>query len=201
VAQALGGSMRGVQDGTGVYVAERGTPDCSILEGEVPTHSLTNEPHRGGDCDAHWESDAEAIHPNVTLVVLGGGHFAPVEVDGKWQHPCEAGWERVYGGEVEEEVRKLVKKSGKVYVAKIPYALKHWIKPGREEMIDCFNQTITSAAKRAGADVLDLKGHLCPGGTESCETTSEGEPIRPDGIHFGGKGANKVARWVIDSLK
>jgi len=202
VAQALGERMHAAQDGTGTFVVERGTADCSILEGEVPTHSLTNVPHAGGDCDARWDADVAELHPDVSLVILGGGHFAPVEVDGKWQHPCEEGWTRVYGAEVQEGLERLAKHSKRVYVAAIPYALKHWMKPGRDEMIDCFNKTLAdAAAKVPGARVLDLKGHLCPGGSSSCETMSDGEVIRPDGLHFAGKGALATAQWALLQLK
>jgi peptidoglycan/LPS O-acetylase OafA/YrhL len=200
VAQALGERMRTVDTELGAIVAERGTPNCSILEGKLPTRSLTNEPHAGGNCAARWVSDAETVKPDVTLVVLGGGHFAPVEIDGRWQKACEEGWMREYGAELESDLKKLAGKGGQVFVTKVPYPVGGWFKPGRNEMVDCLNQLVEAAAKKVpGVKILDLGARICPGGV--CEKDEDGEPIRPDGLHFGGAGAKKIARWTLGQLK
>jgi peptidoglycan/LPS O-acetylase OafA/YrhL len=202
VAQALGERMRSVQADKKMMIAERGTPNCSILEGTLPTLSLANQPHTGGDCDANWEKDAAMLRPDIAVVILGGGHFAPVDVDGKWQRPCEAGWTRVYGAEYEKDLRKIKPHVGQLWVTRIPYALGIWHKPERDGHIDCFNQLIEDVASRiAGVRILDLAKHLCPEGSASCTKESAGFPIRPDGLHFAGEGANETANWVLDQLK
>jgi len=200
VAQALGERMRAVQGGTGTFVTERGTPDCSIMEGKLPARSLTNVPHDGGNCAARWESDADELHPDVTLVVLGGGYFARVEVEGRWQRSCEPAWDAAYAEELYGRLKMLADKSGRVYLARVPYPVGGWQKPALNAQVDCFNRLLDGVAKRdARIRVLDLSAHLCPGGT--CALESEGAPIRPDGMHFGGKGAEAVARWVIGEIK
>lgn len=202
VAQALGERMRAMQSDKKLMIAERGTGDCSILEGTLPTRSLTNVPHAGGDCDAHWERDALLLHPDIALVVLGGSHFAPVEIEGQWQHPCQAGWTKAYGGELEEEVRKMVPYVGRIWLTRVPYPLKHWQTAERDQQIDCFNLMIDEvAAKIPGTRVLDLGKHLCPAGGASCATESAGHPIRPDGLHFAGDGAKETASWVLDQIR
>lgn len=202
VAQALGERMRSVQAGKKIMIAERGTPNCSILEGTVPTLSLSNRPHEGGDCDANWEKDAAMLRPDIALVILGGGHFAPVEVDGKWQRPCEAGWTRVYGAELEKDLRKMKPYVAQLWITRVPYALGIWHKPERDGHIDCFNQLVEDVASRVGnVRILDLAKHLCPAGSESCTKESAGFPIRPDGLHFAGDGAKETATWVLDQLK
>jgi len=202
VAQALGERMRSVQAGKKIMIAERGTPNCSILEGTVPTLSLSNQPHEGGDCDVSWEKDAVMLHPDIALVILGGGHFAPAEIDGKWQRPCEAGWTRVYGNELEKDLRKMKPHVGQLWVTRVPYALGIWHKPERDGHIDCFNQLIEDVASRIpGVRILDLAKHLCPEGSASCTKESAGFLIRPDGLHFAGDGAKETANWVLDQLK
>lgn len=201
VAQALGERLRSVQSEKKAIIAERGTPNCSILEGTLPTLSLSNKPHDGGDCDARWERDAAFLHPDVALVVLGGGHFAPVEIDGTWQKPCEAGWTKAYSAELEEEVRKMIPHVGQLWLTRIPYALKHWQKPERDEHVDCFNRMIEDvAANVPGVRILDLAKHLCPAGSASCTNESAGHPVRPDGLHFAGDGAKETARWVLEQM-
>ncbi len=201
VAQALGDRMRAVQAPHKVMIAERGTPNCSILEGTLPTRSLSNRPHDGGDCDERWERDATVFHPDIALVVLGGGHFAPVEIDGDWQLPCAKEWTKVYGAELEKEVRKLAPHAGQVWMTRVPYALGIWHKPERDGHVDCFNKMIDDVAARIpGVRVIDLGKHLCPAGSASCATQSAGHPIRPDGLHFAGDGAKESATWVIEQI-
>ena len=49
-----------------------------------------------------------------------------------------------------------------------------------------------------GVASLDLQARLCP--DDRCELTNRGAPIRPDGMHFDGKGAEEIARWVETEL-
>ncbi len=202
VAQALGERMRSVQAGKKVMIAERGTPNCSILEGTLPTLSLANRPHDGGDCDTRWEKDASVLHPDIALVILGGGHFAPVEIDGTWQRPCESGWTKAYSAELETNVRKMIPNVGQLWLTRVPYPLGVWYKPERDSHVDCFNQMIDDVASRfPTVRVLDLAKHVCPAGSASCAKESAGVLIRPDGLHFAGDGAKETALWVLDQLQ
>ncbi|MCC6557586.1 MAG: acyltransferase [Polyangiaceae bacterium] len=200
VAIALGERLRAVQEGSGSVVAERGVGDCSILEGTLPTRSLTNTPHEGGDCASRWKSDAAELRPDVTIVILGGGFFAPVEVGGKWQRPCEPGWGRAYGGELRRELASLRPDGGRVVLLLSPYPVGTWTGAAPKERVDCFNATLREAASGVeGVRVVDLPAELCPGG--ECRLKSGGAPIRPDGIHFGGPGAEGIARWVLARVR
>ncbi|MDI3285007.1 acyltransferase family protein [Polyangium sp. 15x6] len=200
VAESLGERMQSVQAGTGTIVSQRGTPNCSIMEGKLPTRSLTNEPHAGGDCGKRWASDVEELRPDVTLVVLGGGYFAPVEIDGRWQHVCEPEWDDAYADELERKLKVLADKSGRVYLARVPYPVGGWQRPGLNAQVDCYNTLLERTAKRdARVRMFDLAARLCPGG--ECTMENEGAAIRPDGMHFAGPGAKEIARWVIEQVK
>ncbi|WP_170319885.1 acyltransferase family protein [Polyangium spumosum] len=199
-AQSLGERMHAVQSGTGTIVFEKGTPDCSIMEGRRPARSLTNVPHAGGPCDARWASDADELHPDVTLVLLGGGFYARVELDGRWQRICDPAWDAAYAEVLGDQLVKLAGKTQRLYVARIPPPVGGWDKPELAGQVACFNRLIEKAAERdKRIHVLDLAGRLCPGGV--CTLVNEGEPIRPDGMHFGGPGAKEIARWVIEQVK
>lgn len=199
VAEALGERMRAVQASARAAVADRGIGDCSIMEGIRPTRSLTNEPHKGGNCAAAWEADVRALDPDVTLVVLGGGFFAPVELSGRWQRPCEPGWVEAYRDAVATKLAALAPRT-RVVVARVPYPVGSWDSPPLHGRVDCFNRTLDAAAMKVPASVtLDLFAFLCPEG--ACALTSDGAPIRPDGMHFQGEGANATARWVLAELR
>ncbi len=202
VAQALGERMRVLQAEKKIIVIERGTPNCSILEGTLPTLSLANRPHDGGDCDQSWKKDATTLHPDIALVILGGGHFAPVQIGDTWQRPCEAGWTKAYGTEVEKNLREMQPLVGQLWVTLIPYPLGVWYKPERDKHIDCFNEMIKDVASRVpGVKILDLAKQICPAGSASCVKESAGALVRPDGLHFSGEGAKDTARWVLDQIR
>ncbi len=207
VAVALGDRMRFVQGtvppGSPPYrpfVVARGIGDCSILHDQLPTRSLNNRAHDGGDCDAHWAHDADEVRPEVTLIVLGGGFYAPVQIDARWQKPCAAGWRAAYVAELRRNLILLGGRGGRIFLTLVPYPVGNWAASTPHALVDCFNDTLREAAAPVpGVQVLDLVGKLCPGG--ACTLTSQGAPIRPDGLHFDGLGGEEIARWVLGELR
>jgi peptidoglycan/LPS O-acetylase OafA/YrhL len=203
VAVALGDRLRFVQSSGNAAVAVRALGDCSILDEQLVTRSLNNRRHDGGDCDAQWAADVAELHPDVVLVVLGGGFFAPVEIDGKWQSACEAGWHEAYLKELTRQVKMLAGQGGRVAVARVPYPVGHWASEKWNRATDCFNAMLGEvAAAVPGVVLLPLKEQICPGkDDESCVLVSQGAQIRPDGMHFEGLGGEEIARWVLTRLR
>ncbi|HEX7602859.1 MAG TPA: acyltransferase [Polyangiaceae bacterium] len=200
VATALGSRLHAVQSKEDAVVAERGIGDCSILDGIVPTRSLTDVPHDGGNCGAKWTADVAELHPDVTLVVLGGGFFARVQIGEEWQRPCQVGWHDAYVKELIVLLRGLAPNGGRPIVVRAPYPVGTWKTPGVEDRVDCFNAALDEAvAAVPGVTTLDLVGHLCPG--RECALSADGAPIRPDGMHFEGPGADVTARWVLEEVR
>lgn len=200
VAEALGERLRFVQAESRAAVVDRGIGDCSLMENVLPTRSLTNEPHHGGNCGAAWEGDVAELHPDVTLIVLGGGFFAPVRIGETWQLPCERGWHDAYARELTRKLESLRALGGLRVVMRVPYPVGTWDSLPVHARVECFNRTLDDAvAASPGAVTLDLASELCAGGT--CRLESEGAPVRPDGMHFQGAGANATARWVLAQLR
>ncbi len=199
VAQALGERMFFVEDRVGAFVAERGVGDCSIMEGKLPTKSLTNVPHGGGNCAAKWAADAAELKPDVTLVILGGGFFAPIEIDGAWRRVCDPKARKPYLEQLVSLLGAMGKDAGRVVITLVPKPVGKWHKPLWDEATTCFNDAMREAAgKVPGASTLDLYARVCPGDT--CVLENAGAPIRPDGMHFGGLGAEETAEWVLTQL-
>ena len=203
VAVALGDRLRFVQDTGPAKVAVRAVGDCNTLDEQHVTKSLNNRRHDGGDCDAKWASDVAELRPDVSLVVLGGGFFAPVEIDGKWRVACDPEWRAAYVKELTRQVAILGDGGGRVVLVKVPYPVDHWASERWDRATDCFNAMLSEVASASPrVDVLDLKGELCPGGDHtSCALTSQGAPIRPDGMHFEGLGGEEIARWTLKRLR
>ncbi len=199
VAEALGERMHWVQKETGKVVADQGVGNCSILHDQYLAHSLEGRPHIGGDCDANWQKQIEIQQPDVVLVVLGGGYFAPVKIGEKWHKCCEKQWDDAYEKELTAKIAMMKGMGVKVIVTIVPYPVGGWRGKGLQEKIDCFHGILKrSAAAVPGTELLDLQTELCPGG--NCKMEDQGAPIRPDGMHFQGLGAENIARWVLKQI-
>jgi hypothetical protein len=79
------------------------------------------------------------------------------------------------------------------------YPVGKWQRPGLNDNVDCYNTSLRTAAEAAGAEGLDLNGYLCP--DRKCTITSRDAPVRPDGLHFDGLGAEDTAQWVLAQLR
>lgn len=203
VAVALGDRLRYMQDTGRAKVAVRAVGDCNILDEQHPTKSLNNRRHDGGDCDSKWASDVAELRPDVTLVMLGGGFFAPVEIGGAWRVACDAEWKGAVRAELTRNLKLLAAPGGRVVIARAPYPIEHWASDKWNRATDCWNALVDEvAAASPGVKVLPLKEQLCPGPDHtSCMLKSKGALIRPDGMHFEGLGGEEIARWVLGELR
>jgi peptidoglycan/LPS O-acetylase OafA/YrhL len=199
VAVALGERLRFVQRGTDASVVVRAAGDCSLLEGVVPVLSLNGRAHDGGDCAAAWASDATELRPAVTLVVLGGGFFARARIGGELRRACDPSWRQAYAKELARRLASIRFATSRLVVALAPYPVGRWEDANPRALVDCFDDTVREvAASVPGVALLDLRAELCPGG--ACALEENGAPIRPDGVHFDGPGAEPIARRVLGRL-
>jgi peptidoglycan/LPS O-acetylase OafA/YrhL len=198
VALTLGERMVVESRSAHVSVFPRGVVECSVLDGEVPTRSVRNLPHRGGNCAAHWNADVDEVRPDVTLVVLGGAFLASARVDGRWRFACDPRFQDAYARALTDRLRALGPRAGSVVLARVPRPTGAWDNPKARERVRCFDDLVDDVARRVPqASLLDLAAHVCPDG---CALESDGEPVRPDGLHFRGHGADATAEWVLERL-
>jgi peptidoglycan/LPS O-acetylase OafA/YrhL len=199
VAIFLGVALRYRQEEANVFVAERGVGDCSILSNLPEAYFGEKKPGDSNSCSAEWVEDARALHPDVTLVVLGGAYFGRLHIGGALVDSCQDAWRQAFERQLDRLLDAMSPDAGKVILVLVPYPLGRWRSEGLLEKVDCFNATLAHAAKVRGLATIDLKGHVCP--TEACTLLSDGEPIRPDGLHFDGVGAEESARWTLAEVR
>jgi peptidoglycan/LPS O-acetylase OafA/YrhL/lysophospholipase L1-like esterase len=199
VALALGARMHFAQDSAHAYADHRAIGDCSILDGITPVFSMSGPPHGNGNCARNWVTDVEELKPDVTAIVLGGAYFSTVEVDGRRRSVCHPGWGAAYGKRLRELLEAIAPHTKRRAVVLAAYPVGKWQTPTLNGKVDCYNRILKEAAESAGADAIDLNAFVCPNGR--CTITSRDAPVRPDGLHFDGLGAEDTARWVLQQLR
>lgn len=188
VAKFLGLAMRYRQDEKRSFVAERGVGSCSIFE---PTPYIENgKTELTSSCSLQWASDVAELHPDVTFIVMGGGFFS--------NSACTKKFGIDYKRRVSELTKAMGNNAGQIVIARVPYPIKSWRHSNVMERVDCFNRLLVDIARENHFPMVDLMQHVCP--TRECNQESEGKPIRPDGLHFDGGGAEETARWVLGEL-
>ena len=199
VSGKLGVALRYRQDEAQAFVAERGVGNCSILQSLTITN-LQNGPHTdAGGCAARWVDDVTELRPDVAFIVLGGGYFARMEIDGKKQDSCQPEWHAAYRARLESLVDAMQPFTGRIVLMLAPYPMGRWRSEGLLERVDCFNDILREVATEKRLATVDLATHVCP--TRDCILLSQGEPIRPDGLHPDGVGAEESARWTLGELR
>jgi hypothetical protein len=199
VGISLGNRMYWAQRYMDSVVVQRAIGDCSILDGIVPVHSMGGWDHGNGNCARNWVKDVEELHPDVTMIVIGGAYFSKVKADGRWRSVCERGWHDPFVKRLGELLVAMAPNAGRRVVVLAAYPVGKWQKKGLDDMVDCFDRMLREAAEASGSEVLDLNGWLCP--AHKCTMTSNDAPVRPDGLHFDGLGAEETARWVFEQIR
>jgi peptidoglycan/LPS O-acetylase OafA/YrhL len=184
-ANSLGWGLRGVHK-QGVDVELMGQDGCTMLWDAcyAPT----------------WAQRTQELHPNATLVVLGGAFLHGLTLDDGWRKSCYPGWDSQFESALAPRLRDLKSSDGRVWAVTIPYVLGPWETPVFRAEVDCINTSIRKAAGSVeGVRVLELGERLCPKGV--CAREFEGVEIRPDGVHYSVEGATEISRWVLEQIE
>jgi hypothetical protein len=180
VARFLGNTLRFRQAGAQAFVAQRGVGNCSI-------HPATD----GSSCASDWVTDVTSLRPDVTFIILGGGFLGP--------RTCQIDWRKSYNERLTLLLRSIKPDAGRIILALVPYPGERWRVWNTIALVRCFNDELANVAKAEGVDTVDLIGHVCP--TTDCIQTSNGWPVRNDGLHFDGPGAFETADWTLGELR
>lgn len=189
VAKFLGLAMRYRQDERQTFVAERGVGNCSIFE--PAPYVEDGETKMSSSCSMAWATDAKELEPDITFIVMGGGYFS--------SNACKKDFAEDYDKRVFKLARMMGTAAGQIVIARVPYPIKAWRHSNVLERVDCFNKMLVNIADKYEFPMVDLMSHVCP--TRECNMESDGKPIRPDGLHFDGGGAEETARWALSELK
>ena len=184
-ANSLGWGLRGVRE-PGVAIDLMGQDGCTMLADMC-----------GGP---QWAQRTKELHPNVTILFLGGAFLHGTSSEGEWRKSCHPAWDSKFESNLTRRLADLLSAEGRAFAATIPYPLGEYDTPAFRAEVDCINASIRrSAAAVQGIEVLDVAGQLCPKG--GCIRESGGVVIRPDGVHYAIEGASEISRWVLAQIR
>jgi peptidoglycan/LPS O-acetylase OafA/YrhL len=184
-ANALGWGLRGLHR-RGLKVELFGKDGCSVIFDRC--------------LGEQWASRATELRADATVVVVGGAFLHGFHVEGEWHTACHADWGAKLQHVLTQRLAELAGTTTRVFLATLPYAVGRYDNEEHRAQIDCANASVRRAASAVPAvQVLDMQAQLCPAGR--CQLTlPNGEPLRPDGVHFSMPGATGTARWAIAQL-
>jgi lysophospholipase L1-like esterase len=206
---------QGVQAAPGVYglshlpgyaVWNRAILGCPIIS--APTfrfdgNDITNKCGGAGYWQQQWPADVTQFAPDAVVVMAGAWDvFDVVQPDGSILHPGDPAWTAMYTQDVRQLFRALAAKGAAVVAVKPPcwgestlvgtdQQIAERMDPVRVRAVDA---AWAQASRDEGVTLLDLDRTLCPQGTAD-------PALRPDGAHFSGAGADRIAALVAKAVE
>jgi peptidoglycan/LPS O-acetylase OafA/YrhL len=187
-ANSLGWGLRGVQR-KGVGVENRGQDGCTMLADAC-----------GGE---KWFGHIKEVHPNATLLFLGGAFLHGLTINGRWSKACTRGWDEKFERNVGKRLSDLADAAsdtnGEVWAVTSPDPLGPYDSAPYRKEIDCINASMRKvAASVPKIHVLEFGAHLCP--AHECTRDLAGKTIRPDGVHYDIDAAHELSVWILDQI-
>ncbi len=203
IAALLKEPLRAAIGAAPVVVLNRAAIGCAFPDGATRVKFPNSAPQSAGrQCGETWRADVEAFRPNAVLYIPGRAPRGDiVEVGGKFLTPCTPALDTIYRTSLRNHVEQMMAPGTTVYLATFAYQLGHQDELRWQHTTDCINQAIRDVASRIpGVRLIDIGAHECRD-AQHCTLTSRGEAVRPDGLHFHGKGATLFARWVLNQMR
>ncbi len=184
----------------GVVVVQRGQVGCGLVTdgGGVRTGDggFLADAEDCADFPTRLQSDVDAFQPTHVLFVYSWPGIGDREIDGTFVDPCSP----IYAATFEQRLGEAIAIAGstgaRVVVADTPYFVAPTGELAAVETTDCLNVSVRRVVD--AVDVIDLAEWVCPEG--QCRLSVDGEPLRPDGLHFEGRGGDVAAEWIVSQL-
>ena len=190
----------------GLAVWNRAILGCPIIR--APWFMIDGERQQNrcggtGLWERQWTSDVATFQPDAVVVLAGAWDvFDVADPDGTVERPGDTAWTAAYERDLGVLLDTLGITGAPIIAVKPPCWGESELAgtdPERPERLDATRVAAVDAAwsqvvKAHRARLLDLDRVLCPDGQSD-------SGIRPDGAHFDGPGANRVAPLVADAVR
>lgn len=180
-------------------VLNRAFPACTFPPAsrvQFSDHSV----HEELPCDVRWAETARSFRPDVVVLALAGLGPGALEHDGQWLEPCSSAFAAWFHSELTRDLQMFRALGARTVLLTAAYTQAYGQLSGVRET-DCGNAALERAAAAVpGTSVADVNRHLCPH-DRSCVNVQGGVVLRPDGVHYKGRGAVLIARWLLPYLE
>jgi hypothetical protein len=175
---------------------------------DFPPARLVRDAHdaTGGkpyDCTATWQAAIAKFRPDIAVLALGDVHQQLYFYDGRWMNECRPGFAAHYQDALAHATGKLSAHGAKVVLTTAAYSLfiggERDIAPIRALTKCANNQIRRFVVEHPSVQLIDLQALICPNGRD-CRLELDHTALRPDGVHYGGRGARLVAIWMLRQL-
>jgi hypothetical protein len=152
-------------------------------------------------CDPDWEAGVvQRYRPKVVLWIVSDASGTGGTYRGQRVRPCSQPFDSLYQQRLKQEVAILGASGARVVLTTAAYArYLNLYSAVSDRSVDCENQLVRAVAASTGAQLVDIGNYICP--LHHCRVKQNGVTLRPDGLHFEGRSARIVARWLIDQVK
>jgi peptidoglycan/LPS O-acetylase OafA/YrhL len=150
-------------------------------------------------CHPRWEAGVvNAFRPNLVFWIMPTRGAIGGTYHGQRMNGCSPTFDSLYQRSLRREIARLGAHGAKVVITTSAYSRRIGVvnNPAQD---DCENQMRRTVAAASGVELVDLFNFVCPHG--QCRVKVNGATLRPDGLHYDGRGAEIVAQWLLDQVR
>jgi len=180
-------------------VLNLGTVGCKFLPAESRWR-INGEPQieTRQTCSEKWAYAIAAFRPDAVVMLLADPGAAVHDLNGQWTQPCEPTYQRIFEGELHDQIGVLAARGARVVVGTAAYLGIAYRPPQWFTNDDCQNasrrRVVASDRRAVLADVFNW---LCTASPPRCATHRGGIELRSDGMHFRGAAARLLGAFLI----
>lgn len=199
LGESVARELTAIADDVGIEVFTRAAAGCGFDRERMQYFNGDWEPEACRDLIDAWRPDVVAYQPDAVIVAYAGwwGWYR----DGRMQTQCEPELADHVRGLYDLALADLHASGAPVYFV----SPANWEGPpvgpdGIPALFDCVRELLTDwvDANAPAARLVDVASMLCA--DDRCDATIDGEPVRPDRIHFSGPAAPAMMTAILAEM-
>jgi peptidoglycan/LPS O-acetylase OafA/YrhL len=149
-------------------------------------------------CRKDWDEAEAAFRPDLVVLTFAEPTDSQAEIDGSWTAPCEPLYDSKLEAELHDAIHLFASGGAHVVLTTAAYANYPMKTPDWFHHNDCQNAIIRRVvASEPKAMLADLFAWYCGVPETECRNTVDGVQLRPDAVHYRGRGAEIVAKRIL----
>jgi peptidoglycan/LPS O-acetylase OafA/YrhL len=199
VGDSVGNSLKPPLDALsgalGIQVFSRAAPSCSYDQELTYGSPQFTEDQSCLDIVHNWAADVKSFQPDLVLFVYGS--WSGWTYQDQFRTQCDPVMAAHVDDLYAQAVAELGASGAPVYMVAPSYWRVGAIDPNLDVAYDCLRQVMSSFVDqhRTATAFIDAHALACDGA--NCDATSDGQPVRGDGLHYSGPGAQTIVVDIV----